>query len=799
MPFEDSSPMHSAIDKNKQQHSCSKTIGLFIALISYILALTLIIDDLFFHSQIFGRILYHFHAHTAPLILSKKWIAPLWMIVYSLQIPWLFYAITTLCRRNGTCSDSDYLYKYPCPVSQIQLLTFSLGCWSHIIFLYLIQHQSNFLATIYIILGTMALIFCLITSIIHLHNYERELSTCHLFGDIWSIRIFVHNGLSVMLAWQVVLIVFSSLYAYNTLLLPSKTLNQINESTLNLIGLYLIGSICIIAIIYIILMLCLFSNTLYHVIAGWIFLVLLIFSYWYEDDHQTNFLLLILFYVLTALLLFIVFLHLVLTFFRYSGTTCSSVSSTVADPSTVTVRIESASTSDLNVQDVSTTSSSDDDDNNELKQQRRKQTLNDRLNYQTLSATSRRHTSALGTNRHKNSFDQKRPNRLSTDINSVRVPLSRPTTAVSLPAKSSASDNEWDLDSAQILVSSVQRRNPSCPSISPTLLRSKSSSQSPVLPTFIPQQAPPVFTTTSECLGTDFRPQLRRDIQRRSQSLAKQTLPMSNSASPTIPIVFLTNDVLLGSIRALQNERQLCKLSIDYLIDATNMRPDELARKANVGARLPCQCGHAHSRCTLTLEFDQPYLTNSTSTDSNNLSNSKIRELSRTQLGQLFSAVNRFILKAQQEEKRILIYGFELMPNSPLAIIAIQYLMLCDEQLTLTEAMHTVHRLFPMLPKEHQQFTTMEKRFQDYLKQLDRKTFPKNFLVNNINNDGGVSVSGNDYQRLSRDLSSETSEKRIIDNDNTPLTSWTTIPMPIVNDNPNQSPQLFTTRSAWDS
>ncbi|CAF1020299.1 unnamed protein product [Rotaria sp. Silwood1] len=477
----------------------------------------------------------------------------------------------------------------------------------------------------------------------------------------------------------------------------------------------------------------------------------------------------------------------------------SSVSSTVADPSTVTVRIESASASDLNVQDVSTTSSSDNDDDDELKQQRRKQTLNDPLNNNILATTSHRHTSSIGTTRHKNSLHQKRPNRLSTDTNSMRIPLSRPTTAISLPSKSSASDNEWDLDSAQTLVSSIQRRNPSCPSISPTAIRSKSSSPSPLLPTFTPQPAPPVFTTTSECLGTDFRPQLRRDIQKRSQSLAKPTLPMSNPASPTIPIVFLTDDILLGSIRALQNERQLCKLSIDYLIDATNMRPDELARKAKVGARLPCQCGHTHSRCTLTLEFDQPYLTNSTSIDSNHLSNSKIRELSRTQLGQLFAAVNHFILKAQQEDKRILIYGFELTPNSPLAIIAIQYLMLSDEQLTLTEAMHAVHRLFPILPKKHQQFPTMEKRFQDYLKQLDRKTFPKTLLVSNISGDSNVSISGNDYRRSLRDLSSEVTDKTTIDNDNTPLTSWTTIPMPIINNNSNQSHQLFTTRSAWDS
>lgn len=175
----------------------------------------------------------------------------------------------------------------------------------------------------------------------------------------------------------------------------------------------------------------------------------------------------------------------------------------MADPSTVTVRIESASTSDLNVQDVSTTSSSnDDDDDDDLKQLRRQKNLSERLTYRTSSAASRRHGPTVGIHHKKNSFHQKRPSRLSTDVSAMRVPQSRPTTAISLPAKSTY-DNDWNFDSDQTIVSPTQRRNPSCPSISPTTVRLKStsSSQSPILPTFTPQQAPPVFTTTSECLG----------------------------------------------------------------------------------------------------------------------------------------------------------------------------------------------------------------------------------------------------------------------------------------------------------
>ena len=493
----------------------------------------------------------------------------------------------------------------------------------------------------------------------------------------------------------------------------------------------------------------------------------------------------------------------------------SSNSTTVADPSTVTVRIESASASDLNVQDVSTSSSNDDEEDEAFKGRRTRQTLN----YRPSSAASSRHVSPVDPHRARTSLHRQRPNHLNTEMSAMRVSPTRPITAVSLPAKPSAYDNEWAIDSEQIAEAFPQQRpNPPFPSTSPIAVRTKSTSATPptIQPKYSPQQAPPVFITTSECLGncqnkltrdlfspfdyfplgTDFRSTLRRDLQRRSQSLGKPNISTVDAASPTAPLVFLTEDILLGSIRALQNERQLCKLSVEYLIDASNMRPDELARKANVGAPLPCHCGHTHSRCTLTLEFDQPHLpTASSMSDSNHLSNSKIRELSRTQLGQLFSAVNRFIFKGQQEGKRILIYGFELTQNSPLAVIAIQYLMLTDEQINLAEATQTVHRLLPVLPIKHQQFPVMDKRFQEYLKQLDRKTFPTNFVIRTASGDGGSSSSGNEHPRSSKDISSDLLEMTT-NNSSTSLRSWTTSPMPIINDNSNQ---LFAARSAWDS
>ena len=170
----------------------------------------------------------------------------------------------------------------------------------------------------------------------------------------------------------------------------------------------------------------------------------------------------------------------------------------MADPSTVTVRIESASTGDLSVQDVSTTSSSendndDDDPNIQMRLAR------------SLSASHRTRISTVRNSQAK-SVHQNRSSRLNTDANgSMQILISRPTTAVSLPSKSSNYDNEWDLDKEQVFGSSLFQRNPSCPSISPISNRSKTPSPLSHLPKFILQQAPPIFTTTSECLGRKFQ------------------------------------------------------------------------------------------------------------------------------------------------------------------------------------------------------------------------------------------------------------------------------------------------------
>ncbi|CAF1463021.1 unnamed protein product [Didymodactylos carnosus] len=168
-------------EKNAYKHDLTKTVAILFAFLSYLISFTFIGFNIY-DKKSFNNSLAEFHRKTLPLAPQLNWIGPLWMIVYGAQLPWLLYGITTICRKT----DNDYLYKYPRPIHPIQSLTFTAACWCNTLFVFLINNNSLPLALVYTVLGTMAVLFCLVTSVIHLHNYERELSTCNLYsGKTW--------------------------------------------------------------------------------------------------------------------------------------------------------------------------------------------------------------------------------------------------------------------------------------------------------------------------------------------------------------------------------------------------------------------------------------------------------------------------------------------------------------------------------------------------------------------------------------------------------------------------------------
>jgi hypothetical protein len=96
----------------------------------------------------------------------------------------------------------------------------------------------------------------------------------------------------------------------------------------------------------------------------------------------------------------------------------------------------------------------------------------------------------------------------------------------------------------------------------------------------------------------------------------------------------VTENLYTGSVKSITNERKMCKLNIEYLIDITNMRPDDLNRQSI--SKLPCLCSKQHSRIYLSIEI--------TDTSFKSLFNS-------------FSEINKFILRARKSSRRVLIFG----------------------------------------------------------------------------------------------------------------------------------------------
>lgn len=68
-------------------------------------------------------------------------------------------------------------------------------------------------------------------------------------------------------------------------------------------------------------------------------------------------------------------------------------------------------------------------------------------------------------------------------------------------------------------------------------------------------------------------------------------------------LVRISDWVYCGNLNSVKNERALCQLGIEYVIDMSNMRPDDLSRAQTLG-KLPCRCKRQqHSRFYLTIEL----------------------------------------------------------------------------------------------------------------------------------------------------------------------------------------------------
>ena len=159
----------------------------------------------------------------------------------------------------------------------------------------------------------------------------------------------------------------------------------------------------------------------------------------------------------------------------------------------------------------------------------------------------------------------------------------------------------------------------------------------------------------------------------------------------------------MGSIK---NERKMCKFGIEYLIDMTNMRPDDLNRKTL--GKLPCSCKKQHSRFHLAVE---------------------IADTSFKTLFKSFLEVNKIIQNARNSkmQRKVIIFGINLFEQQVLCA-CIQYLMV-EYELTFDEGLETIYRQTsshcPQI-KMNNFFIDYLKRFEIYLKHVSEAVYGYN-------------------------------------------------------------------------
>lgn len=187
------------------------------------------------------------------------------------------------------------------------------------------------------------------------------------------------------------------------------------------------------------------------------------------------------------------------------------------------------------------------------------------------------------------------------------------------------------------------------------------------------------------------------------ENLSNETIQKTgNNTSSNMNFLKITDRIYTGNMNCIKNERKMCKLTIEYLIDMTYMRPEELNRQTL--GKLPCLCNVPHSRITLTVE---------------------ITDKSFKTLFITFSEVNKLIQRAKKANKCVLIFGKEYLAPQVVCACA-QYLMV-DYQMDMVTALTSILRKDSKWNNFDKPFLLYLEQLEAYLKHLSSTNIDLNF------------------------------------------------------------------------
>lgn len=138
-------------------------------------------------------------------VTPADWTFLLTALIYLWQGVWLFYGVTTICRRT---EDGPLYVMYPVlpPILYI-VFSFALAC--NVAWLLIWDKQYMEVALVFINLMACTLYICLVVSMRRLQEWGPLMLRSKLDRDIWIIRIVIQNGLGLYATWGTVAAVFN--------------------------------------------------------------------------------------------------------------------------------------------------------------------------------------------------------------------------------------------------------------------------------------------------------------------------------------------------------------------------------------------------------------------------------------------------------------------------------------------------------------------------------------------------------------------------------------------------------------
>ena len=190
-----------------------------------------------------------------------------------------------------------------------------------------------------------------------------------------------------------------------------------------------------------------------------------------------------------------------------------------------------------------------------------------------------------------------------------------------------------------------------------------------------------------------------KEALRRTISLTKnlpENLKSNQIGDPSMyrdeQISQITDYLFIGTIESAFNERRLCRLDIESLVDISNLSEMQVPSHRKIQCPCLCQTEFKHFRSRLIIA---------------------VADEENENIDQYFEEVSRFIEGARRCSKKVLIYSFEGKSRS--ALFAIQYLM-AYEGLLLRQAYNVVKKQRPQV--------SLNPSFQKALEKLEKSLFP---------------------------------------------------------------------------